>query len=474
VRETRKKLSRPATPHFDPKVHDPHMDIADKAVGNEADDSFVEKIISRSPGKLMTQPNESDKVQDVVIDDQACVDEGNDSFVDKIIMRSPVKPIMRIEDSVEAIDALEDAIEQIDEAIVEKSRTPKKEKKATKADDKDAEGKANRGTKPPTTVEPRATRSSPRKQDRPLVESKTVKTSITKKPMETKPKPSTTKPTGSKPPTMTAPKRAVSTRVASTEAPTVKKRPVSVSFPPPPPPAKSTKPPTRPTFELPGEAISRKLKEQREERLKRILEEEQEKREFKAKPVRKSIAPVTVKGTAASRARESLMHGDANILPAADKTSGLAIRGRSSSVGVASETKRISIVRSGEQLPVAKRSHPATTSTTRVSSVSSSTVTRKPSTSAHSGPPSVKSTVTAADAAQQRFRGKEVFERDNKEKAERERIRKEKEAAAKKAREEAAERGRQASREWAEKQKLKMKAAMATGVTPSAPAAIKA
>ncbi|KAI9785752.1 MAG: hypothetical protein M1839_008769 [Geoglossum umbratile] len=497
VRETRKKLSRPATPHFDPKVHDPHMDIADKTIGNEAEDSFIEKIISRSPSKLVVPPSESVKVPDMINDDQGCVDEGNDSFVDKIIMRSPVKPILRIEDSVEAIDALEDAIEQIDEAIVKKSRAPKKEKNPAKADGKAVNGKVNKGTKPPAAAGPKATRASPRKQDRPLVGSKAVKVSVTRKPTETKPKPATTKPTGkstgqakeqpptttatassepksTKPPTAPAMKRAVSTKVASTEAPTMKNRPVSVSFPPPPPPVKSTKPPTRSTFELPGEAISRKLKEQREERLKRALEEEQEKREFKAKPIRRSMAPVTVKGTAASRARESLMRGDANTLPAADKPSGLAIRGRSSSIGMAGEAKRISIVRSNEQLPVTKRPHPANISATRVSSVSSSAMSRKPSTTVHIGPASVKSTVTAADAAQQRCRGKEVFERDNKEKTERERIRREKEAAAKKAREEAAERGRQASREWAEKQKLKMKAAVATGVAPGVLAAIKA
>ncbi|KAH0543873.1 hypothetical protein FGG08_001912 [Glutinoglossum americanum] len=493
VRETRKRLYRPDTP---PKVQDSHVDMASEANGNEKEDSFVEKIISRTPGKHAAQLDESSKVRDMVHDGQACADDDeNDSFVEKIIMRSPAKLITRIEDSVEAIDALEDAIEQIGEAIVEKSRTPKKGKKIVKADDK-----VNKGTKPPV-AEPRTTRSSPRKQDRPAVEPKAVKAASTKKATESNPKSGTTKPTGKtiqerptkKQPTVTAAgasngststasptspaaKRTISTKVTSMEAPTLKKRPVSVSFPPPPPPpARSTKPLTRPTFELPGEAISRKLKEQREERLKRALEEEQEKREFKAKPVRKSMAPVTVKGTASSRARESLMRGDANAAAATDKPGEPAGRRRSSSVGMASDVKRMSMVRPGEQLPVTKRIHLTNTSAARVISTSGSAISRKPSTSVHPGPASVKSTVTPADAAQQRFRGKEVFERDNKEKAERERIRREKEAAAKKAREEAAERGRQASREWAEKQKLKMKAAGAMGGAPSgAPTAIKA
>jgi hypothetical protein len=470
------------------------VDATNEANGKETEDSFVEKIISRTPGRHSAQLDESRKVHDVINDGKTCAvdDEGNDSFVEKIIMRSPAKPITRIEDSVEAIDALEDAIEQIGEAIVEKSLTPKKGKKPTKVEDK-----VNKGAKPQVgVIEPRTTRSSPRKQDRPPAGPKAVKPpTTTKRAAERKPKPFTAKPTVGKTvqdkpakkqstttattvttndeststasSTASAARRVISTKATSVEAPTLKRRPVSVSFPPPPPPAKSTKPPTRPTFELPGEAISRKLKEQREERLKRALEEEQDKREFKAKPVRKSMAPVTVRGTASSRARESLMRIDGGgTPPGADKTSEStadATRGRRSSSGggIVGEAKRMSTARLGEQLPpMTKRPHLANTSSTRVSSTSSSVTSRKLSMSVHAGPASSKSTVTPADAVQQRFRGKEVFERDNKEKAERERIRREKEAAAKKAREEAAERGRQASREWAEKQRLKVKATM--------------
>ena len=61
--------------------------------------------------------------------------------------------------------------------------------------------------------------------------------------------------------------------------------------------------------------------------------------------------------------------------------------------------------------------------------------------------------MSASDAAAQRLKGKEVYNRDNVEKAAREKAQREKDEAVKRARAEAAERGRQASREWAEKQR---------------------
>jgi hypothetical protein len=69
---------------------------------------------------------------------------------------------------------------------------------------------------------------------------------------------------------------------------------------------RSSKPPTRPTFELPGEAISRRKREAQEARLKAQEEEERARREFKAKPLRTSVVPSVVpRDTVASRARQS-------------------------------------------------------------------------------------------------------------------------------------------------------------------------
>lgn len=72
-------------------------------------------------------------------------------------------------------------------------------------------------------------------------------------------------------------------------------------------PAKSAKIPTRPTFELPGEAFSRRMKAQREERLKREQEELERKRAFKASKIRYSTIPSPhVRETFTSRSRASL------------------------------------------------------------------------------------------------------------------------------------------------------------------------
>lgn len=85
-----------------------------------------------------------------------------------------------------------------------------------------------------------------------------------------------------------------------------KPRAIGLSFPAPPPPAKSTKPPTKSTFELPGEAFQRKIKAQKEERQKRMEEEEKKRREFKARPVPKTTYKPVVPAKIGGAARESL------------------------------------------------------------------------------------------------------------------------------------------------------------------------
>lgn len=74
---------------------------------------------------------------------------------------------------------------------------------------------------------------------------------------------------------------------------------------------KSTKPPTRSSFELPGDAVARKLKERREERLKQQDEAgAHQQKDCRSRTVRLSSAP-TVRPTATSRARISLAQGGA-------------------------------------------------------------------------------------------------------------------------------------------------------------------
>ena len=173
-----------------------------------------------------------------------------------------------------------------------------------------------------------------------------------------------------------------------------KPAPRPISMPPPP---KSTKPVTKPTFQLPGEATAAKLKAQKEERLKRMEEAEAAKKAALAAPIRKPIA---------HRPRASLLVKDAP----------------------------------GVSIPPPQRS-----ASTASASGNSAVL-------AENGKP----TVAPVDAGALKAKGKQVFNRDKVEKDNAERERREKEEAAKKARAEAAERGRIASREWAERQRKKL------------------
>lgn len=83
-------------------------------------------------------------------------------------------------------------------------------------------------------------------------------------------------------------------RGAPANIPHSKSRPMSMSFPTPPPPPKSSKAPTRSTFQLPGEAIAAKLKAEKEERLRRQAESgTTAKPTYKPPPVPKSTKAPT-------------------------------------------------------------------------------------------------------------------------------------------------------------------------------------
>ena len=80
------------TPKFDPVLHAPESQAT--SAEHQQEDSFVDSIKTRFPMKLSREPS-------------------RDSFIDSIKSRSPARQASRIEDSVEAMDALEDAIEEI-------------------------------------------------------------------------------------------------------------------------------------------------------------------------------------------------------------------------------------------------------------------------------------------------------------------------------------------------------------------------
>ncbi|KAK4937493.1 hypothetical protein LTR10_021864 [Elasticomyces elasticus] len=430
---TQPRNEAPKTPKFDPSIHTPAPDMA-TAIPDTTEDSFLDNIKSRSPSKMHSVQEDSRSPSSYTVESR---------------LRTP-----RIEDSVEAIDALEDAIEEISDKIPDldglKIESPIKSRKNTPA--------RVTTTKTPTAL---------RKAERSPV--KTVRTpSVKKAPKVTvkpapAPRPSTVArnvpiarhtskaPVGTKKPIVDGLKSQDSS--ASTLPPltfsnsparvpsqsnTTKKRVSSATLSTNKPafiPSKSVKLPTKPTFSLPGEAISAKLKAQREERLKREEEAEKERKIFKARPVpvkvaRPSLAPRENK---ASQARLSIYAG-----------------------GVNKENVAPTKKSEAKQRPLSLSAQPDTNkANSSVRRITSATVATKPRVSSLQLTAGQKLSVTKEDVEQQKARGREVFARNKLEMDKLEKERKEKEDAARKARAEAAERGRQASREWAEKQKKK-------------------
>jgi hypothetical protein len=426
-----------------------------------------------------------------------------DSFAEYIIARSPIKASGRIEDSVEEIDALEEAIEQIGESIpviVDEPQSPVKttfaldltkhdavdaklvdEKPSTtevesneKADAFESKAPTKVGTKAKTkkvTAAKKPTTVTGKKEPVGRAPTKMPATSTPRKVTPTRPsaaKPATTtvkvalpgtQPVSktssatSPPKPSTGPARSAQRRVSSiTKAPFV--------------PQRSTKPPTRSTFTLPGESISQKLKAQREERLKQQEEEESKRRVFKARPVPASVkrAPV-VKATATSKARISIAKGElpSVVAPITSKTESekgtVQAAVRKTTPRISSVSSTVANVHSSTH-PIKKRLSVAP----EQGKVKANTST--PRSQAPAMP--VQNTVTPARLAVQRTRGKEVFGRERVDLAAKDQDRRQKEEAAKRARAEAAEKGRQASREWAEK--MKARKASAANATASAAA----
>ena len=446
-----------------PKVTLPQNDIEAQKPGVtpvtvpsiDKDDSFISRVKSYTPAKMTNADS---------LKDEPGIDKiEEDSFLEQIKTRSPSKRVSRIEDSVEALDALEEEIEKVDKLIpttaANLSNTAKTKKQA-KVHPKTAEKTINGSvrTKDNSTVNIRPVTGKPSTSVKPIAPRSSI-LPATKKAV-TPPKGSQTKPA------IESRSPAPAPQSAKVGPQSVTHKRVSSVHKAPFLPTKSGKPPTQSTFELPGEAISRKLKEQREQRLKREEAQTNKPRVFKARPVRLSQAP-EVKLTAAARARIGLAKGEpVNGSKLAEGTPKPSTSPRAMPTASTGANKRVS------SLTVAKR-----VSAIQPTANSSARVTRKPSLApggtAHnpsvSGPP--RSAPTAEDLALQKVKGKEVFGRTRAEMMEREKARKEKEEAAKKARAEAAERGRVASREWAEKQKLRkmeaLKASSGTKVTAS-------
>ena len=382
----------------------------------------------------------------------------------------PSRPLSRIEDSVEALDKLEEEIEALAQvtrmervlspgaaaarnmhsAAGKSTSTPLKRAtsvratpgSATKSNTLGRSASVRKQTPAPATDEEKAaaaaggsTTSPPRKVARP--------TSLLPPKLPAK---------SSKAPTVAAfelPGEAVARRLKeqreqrrSQHISPEQAAALAAAYSPSKPHFKSSKPPTRPTFELPGEAISRRKREEHEAKLRAQEEEERKRREFKARPIRGSVvAPGSApRENLASLARQKSRHGISYSTTDSDSTT----------LSPAA-SKRQSLLR----LHVPNPRAPSTISTASNRSSGSGRTTSSSQT------PTV---VTPQEAAQQKLRGREVLARDNSFTAEREREKRERENAARVAREQAAERSRELSRLWKERQRRKMEGAKGEGV----------
>ncbi|KAF2035393.1 hypothetical protein EK21DRAFT_84464 [Setomelanomma holmii] len=423
--------------------------------------------------------------------------------------RSPSKSPMRIEASIEALDALEEALENVGKAVSHFDQSNDEKSPRKKAFPKDAatpntRSKTPRKTPIATRVSrtPGAAPKSMKPMTSSLARASSVRNALPKDAKDvrkgstdtvdylaSKRRPvSVSFPTPPPPPKGRAPTKATFQlsseataaklkaqkeerlkREAEREAEGVKPKPRPISMPPI---AKSTKPPTKASFELPGEAIAAKLKAQKEERQKREAENAPS-QQPKARPVSISMPPPTVKSTKPPTKANFQLPGEAIAAKLKaqreerQKREEEAVAAKKAAAAAATKLRSAAVrklmtlpTRSqpGVTIPPPPKTEPQPTAPPRSTSLASkrSSIQLSRSTSVSTNASKRNSIVTPVDAVQQKLKGKEVFNRDKTEKEAKERDRKEKEEAAKQARAQAAERGRIASREWAEKQRRKM------------------
>ncbi|KAL2021179.1 hypothetical protein VTK56DRAFT_7485 [Thermocarpiscus australiensis] len=419
-----------------------------------------------------------------------------DAATEHLVVSQPSRPLSRIEDSVEALDKLEEDLEALDEvARLKRVESPETENAPTQSSNE-------QHPKQTATVKaganPGRAKSADRKSSVRESASATSAKGDEKTPLgnatgsgarKRVPRPASLQPPkaparSSKPPTVPTfelPGEAVARRLKeqrearrSQHIAPEQAAAAAAAYSPSKPHVKSTKPPTRPTFELPGEAISRRKREEREAKLRAQEEEERKRREFKARPIRASLAPSTVpRETLASLARQNKAvsyqrQADATEPAAAAKKKRHSI----AAVGSSASTSRAPSVHPASANTAATPTHPPRgrgpvadpasdrQAASRATSTSTGSIHGASNGGSGSGSSTVssgkRSTVSAEEAAQQRLRGKEIFSRDNKGlREERELERRQREEAARLARQEAAERSRQLSRQWAEKQRAK-------------------
>lgn len=423
--------------------------------------------------------------------------------------RSSSKSPMRLEESFEAIDALEEALENVgkefrkfdelaDEISPEKPHFPKNTNAASSVHAKTS-GKAclparvsrnpsiaPQSMKPvkPSIARASSVRTAPTKDVRKGSGEVTDYLASKRRPISMSfptppPPPKSTRPPTK--PTFQLSSDAVAAKLKAqkeerakreAEGVSLKQRPISM-----PPPPRSTKPPTKSNFQLPGEATAAKLKAQKEERLKRAAEgtTQPRSRPISMPPPPKSTKPLTKSNfqlpgetiAAKLKAQKEERQKREEEAEAARKAALKTVPFRKPATvpihqppAVRPQMSLPSRTQKGVTIPPPP---PPPTQPSIVVSQRSSSLTSKRSSFMLSESRSTStssmtrvSIVTPSDIMAQKVKGKEIFNKDKVEQEARERERREKEEAAKKARAEAAERGRVASREWAERQRKKM------------------
>ncbi|KAH9908012.1 hypothetical protein F4778DRAFT_457434 [Xylariomycetidae sp. FL2044] len=399
--------------------------------------------------------------------------EENDTSVEVIPSSTPPQSTARIEDSVAALDELEEQLEAFDEAAhFEELLSPGKEKSGAKQSRRSvgtvrfATPQANRtppmkassgSVRVKSMSEPRrpSLRKSaslefldvpkPKSQENLASQEEQRKTPPTKVASLKPPKQlakSTKQPTL---PTFELPGEAVARKLKEQREARLSAQPTTERIMKPTASSlrrtKSARAPTIPNFELPGEAISRRKREEREAQLKAEEEEQRKRREFKARPIGVGTGTKsTPRETISSRARQNKVTTAENFQ-------------RQVTLG---SNKRASLAGYPNSRPPLSNANNQLGPRGRALQLESSDAQKDRAESASTGSLSGKrSSLSVEESQQQKLRGQQIFQRDNSWTGDRDREKKEREAHAKLARAEAAERSRQQSREWAAKQARK-------------------
>lgn len=211
---------------------------------------------------------------------------------------SPMIPQLRPEDSIDAIDAMEDAFEQVNKMIPQvdptspekpvKSQPVSKESAQAVSDAKIASAKmtqAFKARKAAATTSVTAPAKRNTTASKPAAPSNKTSVQLPNRTASQSQHGKSASVSTSRKPSSSSEDPSKDTNNKTTDYLASRRRPISMQFPAPAPPIKSTKAPTKSTFTLPGEAVAARLKAAREERLKREEEEAQKRREFKARYV---------------------------------------------------------------------------------------------------------------------------------------------------------------------------------------------